>query len=44
MPPRMNGDYDVWIVGGHHHTSQITADVPKIAPIPAFVSIDLHGI
>lgn len=40
----MNGNYDVWVVSGHNHAHQITADIAKIARVPAYVGIHLHRV
>ncbi len=40
----MDGDYDIWLVDGHHYANQITADITKIAPVRPGVGIHQHRI
>jgi hypothetical protein len=40
----MNGDYEVWIISGHHDAYQITADVAKIAGVTKLISVRLRWI
>jgi hypothetical protein len=40
----VHGDHEIWIIGGHHHTGQVTADMAKIAGVTKLISIDLHRI
>lgn len=35
----MDSYYEVWIVGGHNHAYQITADIAKIAGVTTLISI-----
>jgi hypothetical protein len=40
----MNRDYDVWIVGGHNDTHQITANVAKIARVTTRIKVHLRRV
>jgi hypothetical protein len=44
MPPRVDGDHDVWVVGSHYHANQFIADVAKVARVTTRISVYFHWI